>query len=261
MTTKLPHNTPSTGAARGRFFFLMSVLLLAFVIVGFAPTLFLRPLSDLSSLPVHLHIHGVALTGWYIWLVVQTSLVQGGRTATHQRTGIVGALIGGVCVIAGPLATMGAVRSLHSIGLDWDTDMSAHAVFGIEGISMELFAAQLVFGNLASILTFAGMLVLAILLRRNVVAHKRLMLLASISIIGPALARISRWPTLGGEDGAFIPVVFFGLLLALIAHDWVTERRVHRVTWAGALATVLIFFFSQFIASTPIGSSVVRSMA
>lgn len=260
MTTRPPPDTPSTGASRGRFFFLMSLLLLAFVLAGFAPTLFLRPLSDLSSLPAHLHIHGAALTGWFVWLVVQASLVQGGRTATHRKTGIVGALIGGVCVIAGPFATMGAVRSLRSMGLDWDTDMSAVTMFGIEGITMELFAAQLVFGNLASILTFAGMLVLAILLRRNVVAHKRLMLLASISIIGPALARISRWPALGGEDGAFIPVVFFGLLLAMIAHDWVTGKRVHRVTWAGALATVLIFFFSQIIASTPFGSSVVRSM-
>ena len=247
--------------SNNRFFFLMSVLLLAFVIVGFAPTLFLRPLSDLSALPVHLHIHGAALTLWFIWLLVQASLVQVGRTATHRKFGIVGALIGGVCVIAGPVATTGVVRSLRSMGLDWDTDMSAHAEFGIEGIAMEQFAAQVVFGNLASILTFAVLLVLAILWRRDSATHKRLILLASISIIGPALARISRWPVFGGEDGAFVPVVFFGLLLTLFAYDLVTEKRVRRVTWAGALATVLIFFFSQYLASTSFGSEVVRSMA
>ena len=126
---------------------------------------------------------------------------------------------------------------------------------------MELFAAQIVFGNIATVLTFAALLTAAIILRRRPDDHKRLILLASISLIGPALARIARWPVFGGEDGPFIPVVFFGLLIALIAHDLITTRRVRHVTWIGALATVLLFVASQILASTPLGSAVVRAMA
>ena len=43
------------------------------------------------------------------------------------------------------------------------------------------------------------------------------MLLASISIIGPALAHVARWPVFGGEQGPFIPV-FWGLVLVLAVH-------------------------------------------
>ena len=253
-------HSPLHSPPRNAFFFWMSVLLLVFVIVGFTPTLFLRSISDLRSLPGHLHVHGAVLTAWFVWFVVQTSMIRTGHTAIHRRLGVFGAIIGGACVFAGPLATMGSVRNLRAAGLDWGTDMSAYPIVGIEGIPMEQFAAQLVFGNFASIFTFAGLLLAAIILRRQSASHKRLMLLASISIIGPALARISRWPALGGEDGAFIPVVFFGLLLTLFVHDLVTTRRVHRATWLGSLITVVTFVCSQVIAESSLGSTVVRAM-
>lgn len=230
------------------------------VVVGFAPTLFLRSFSELQSLPVHLHFHGAVLTSWFVWLIVQTSAIRSGNIAAHRKLGIVGSIIGGACVIAGPLATMGIVRSLRAAGLNWDTDMSAYPVVGIEGIPMEQFATQIVFTNFGSILTFGGLLAFAIFYRKHASTHKRLILLASISIIGPPLARISRWPWLGGEDGAFIPTVFFGLLLMLFAYDLITIRRVHRVTWIGTMVTVLILTMSMAMSSTPFGSTLVRAM-
>lgn len=61
-------------------------------------------------------------------------------------------------------------------------------------------------------LTWTGLL-----LRRRPAAHKRLMLLATIAILGPALARLARLPYFGGEGGPFVLIVTFALLIVCTA--------------------------------------------
>jgi hypothetical protein len=246
----------SEAAARGSFFFWLSVLLLSFLLIGFAPTLYFRAFTDPAPIPAYLHAHGVVLTSWYVWLVVQTSMVRADRTTTHRRLGVIGAAV----VIAGPMATFGVVGRVHAAGLDWDTDMSVIPALGIEGVPMVNFVSQVVWANFASIVVFAGLLAAGILLRRTPQAHKRLIVLASIAIVGPALARISRWPVLGGEDGPFVPLVLVGLLLAVIAHDLLVERRLHGATWIGCGVIVLAAIAQQFIAGSELGLAVVRMM-
>jgi hypothetical protein len=261
MSTVIPASAIGTAeAARGSFFFWLSVVLLSFLLFGFAPTLYLRAFTDPEPIPAYLHVHGVVLTSWYVWLVVQTSMVRTGRTATHRRLGVIGGLIGAAVVIAGPMATLGVVGRLRAAGFDWDTDMSAAGALGVEGVPMLNFASQVVWANFASLAVFAGLLTAAILLRRTPQAHKRLIVLASITIVGPALARISRWPVFGGEDGPFIPVVFFGLLLVVIAHDLVATRRLHKATWIGCGVIVLATIAQQMIAGSEFGLSVVRML-
>jgi hypothetical protein len=247
-------------ALRSSFFFWSSALLLSLLVIGFAPTLYLRAFFDVPPIPGYLFVHGGVLTAWFVWLVVQTSMVRTGRTATHRRLGVIGAVIGAAVVVAGPMATMGAVARLRAGGLDWDTDMSAVPALGVEGVPMVRFAAQVVWGNFVDIAVFAALVVTAILLRRNPQAHKRLMLLASIAIIGPALARISRWSVFGGEDGLFIPVVLLGLLAAVVVHDLVSARRLHRATLIGSGVIVLATIAGPMIALSKFGLAVVRMM-
>jgi len=247
-------------ATRTGFFFWMSALLLAFLLVGFAPTLYLREFFPVAPIPGYLYVHGTVLTAWFVWLLLQTSLVRTGNTAMHRRMGVIGAIVGAAVVVAGPMASFGVVGRLREAGLDWDTDMSALPFLGVDGVPMVNFAAQVVWGNLFSIAVFAGMLIAAVLLRRNPQAHKRLMVLGSIAIVGPALARVSRWPIFGGEDSGFIPVVFFGLVIAVIAHDLVTTRRLHRATWIGAAVIVASSVAQQVIAGSELGRAFVRML-
>jgi hypothetical protein len=156
------------------------------------------------------------------------------------------------------MATMGFVARLRAHGIDWDTDMSAVPALGIEGQPMVQFASDVFWGNFIGIAVFAGLVVAAILFRRNAQAHKRLMLLASIALVGPALARISRWPVLGGEDGPFVPVVFLGLLAVLITYDVISARRPYKVTLIGCGAIVLALIVAQAIAHSEFGMSIVR---
>lgn len=246
--------------ARNRFYFWTSVLLLAFLVIGFAPSLYLRAFFEVPPIPTYLHVHGAILTSWFLWLVLQTSMVRSGRTATHRKLGVIGAVIAVAVVFAGPMATVGAVGRLREAGFDWDTDMSALPNLGVEGVTMLEFGAQVVWGNFISIAVFAALVAAAVVLRRQPETHKRLMVLASIAIVGPALARISRWPVFGGEDSGFIPVVLLALLLAVIAHDLFRERRVHKATIYGVGAIVAGAIVLQLIANSELGRSVVRML-
>lgn len=246
-------------AVRTGFFFWMSTLLLAVLVIGFSPTLYLREFFPVEPIPGYLYAHGVILTAWYVWLVLQTSLVRNGRTATHRRMGAIGAVIGTAVIFAGPIATIGAIGRIHVAFPDWNTDMAAvEPGLGVQGVTIVRFMAQVAWGNFVSIAVFAGMLAAAVVLRRNPPAHKRLMLLGSIAIVGPAVARISRWPIFGGESGPFIPTVLISLVIAVVVHDLVTMRKLHRATLIGVGVIVAGAIAQQLIADSEFGRAVVK---
>jgi len=259
-TTATAAATFDRAATRTGFFFWTSILLLAFLVIGFAPSLYLRAFFEVPPIPLYLHVHGAILTSWFVWLVIQTSMVRSGKTATHRRLGVVGAIIAVAVVFAGPMATVGAVGRLREAGFGWDTDMSALPALGVEGVPMLQFAAQVVWGNFISIAVFAGLVAAAVVLRRSSETHKRLMLIASIAIVAPALARISRWPFIGGEDSGFIPAVVLALLLGVIAHDLFRVRRVHKATIWGVGSILVGFAAVQVVAGSEFGRSVVRML-
>lgn len=70
---------PAVAPAEGRrlgFFTVMSGALLLFVLVGFSRSFYLRPFGDLPPLSGALHVHGAALTAWFVLLFVQALLVR-----------------------------------------------------------------------------------------------------------------------------------------------------------------------------------------
>jgi hypothetical protein len=243
------------------FFFGMSIVTLLIVLAGFSPTFYLRTFFDGPPLPGHLYVHGAVLTGWFVWLVVQTSLIRAEQVATHRRLGMVGAVIGLGVVVAGPLASLNVVSGVRAAGYDLDMDISAlGAEYLGANVSIGTFLSGTVWVNFSQVLTFLVLLLSAILLRRRPQAHKRLMLLATISIIGPALVRISHWPMLGGEQGPLIPLVTVLLLAALVAHDLFSTRRVHPATLIGAGFAFAMLFAGVTIGASEFGERVVRAM-
>ena len=107
-------------------------------------------------------------------------------------------------------------------------------------------------GNIASLLMFSTCLVLGFLFRHKSETHKRLMLLASIPILAPALDRLARIPLINEFWGrilywfpaptevAFAALGFLFLLLTVVANDLVSERRVHPGTLWGLFAILII---------------------
>jgi hypothetical protein len=210
---------------RGRNFFVaMSAVLLAAVLVGFARTLYLRPFLGLPVMPAYLYVHGVVLTAWFLLLPMQVLSVRRDRTPLHRRVGPFGAVLA-VAVAAISLLTL--ARRV--------------APFMDEAP----FAA---FGNLMSVMAFLSCVGIALLLRHRPEAHKRLMLLGSIVITGPALDRMARLPALANLLEPFLPdalsqpgVAFAmlatpSLMLAVVGYDLLTRRRPHPATLGGILA-------------------------
>jgi hypothetical protein len=247
---------------RGSFFFWISIVLLAFLVVGFSPTLYLRPAFDVQPIPGYLYVHGAVLTAWFVWLVIQTSMIRSGRVTTHRKLGVAGALLAIAVCFAGPMASIGVVSRIANLGVDFSSDMSVAAPeLGVEGVTVIRFVSGVFWGNFTSIIIFAGFVAAAVLLRRNTETHKRLMVLASISIVGPALARISRIPVFGGEDGPFTMTVMLSLLVAVLAHDFVVRRRPYVVSVIGIGILILLGMIGTRIAASELGMSVVRSLA
>jgi FtsH-binding integral membrane protein len=216
-------STKSSIAVPGRrydhlFFSGMALAMLATVFVGFAHTYYLAgvfkaPLPDLL-----IHVHGAAFSCWILLLVTQTSLVSAGRVDIHRRLGIAGFLLGCAMVILGVLAaTDSLARSADPPGRD------AQAFYIVPMMGMVIFAA---------------LLYLAFRARRDPAAHKRLICIATVSLL---LAAIARWPFHIVNRRAMIAGLFsYIFLLLLAAYDLWSTRKVHRVTlWAGAFVIVL----------------------
>ena len=153
---------------------------------------------------------------------LQAALVAGRRTALHRALGWAGAAIGFAVIISGGMATPYRMAEIAAQGR-------------LEAVMPTV--AILAWSNTTSIVAFAILLAAAIVLRRRPDTHKRLMLLASISIIQPAFGRIFRWPVFEapGLEGVMLSVAApFALVGALIVYDLLSRKSVHPATVAGA---------------------------
>lgn len=236
-------------ASRSTFYVGSAVVLLLVVLVGFAPTFYLRSAFDAPELSWSVIVHGLILTSWFVAFALQAALVAWRRTALHRAWGWAGAAIGLAVVVSGGMAT-----------LYWAAEIAAEGRLEAVMPAVRILA----WSNTASIVAFAILLAAAIVLRRRPDAHKRLMLLASISIIQPALARIFRWPVFEapGMEGVMLAVAAsFVLVGALIVYDLLSRKSLHPVTVAGAAVFSSLKLGGVFLlAPSPLGPWLVRAM-
>ena len=204
-----------------RFFTGMAIVLLIVVCVGFARSFFLRPLFPEWHSPHEgiFYVHGAVFTLWILLLVAQVSLVGSGRKDVHRRIGPYGAVLAVLMVVLGTFAALTAARRA--------TGFVDVPVPPLQFLAIPLFA-------IAEFALFAG---LAVAMRRNAQAHKRLMLVATIAIAGAAVAR---WPGVGPLG----PLGYFGftdlLLVPIAIWDFRTRGGIHPVTlWGGLLIIAL----------------------
>ena len=213
-----------------RFFFVAHLALLIIVLVGFARTFYLPVLFKPHPLPGVLLIHGAVLTCWFILTVLQAWLMHTRRVGWHRRLGYVAAGYAVLVVAMGLVADMRMASEIHS---PQDGDI---IVF---------------WGNLFSLMLFAAFVTLAVVLRKKPESHKRLILLASISIIGPAAARFTEWPIFPGGMAARPLYGIGGLLLlygSLTIYDVIVRRRPHPASWIGALAAIVFLAAAVLLA-------------
>jgi len=203
---------------RERWFYVsMSVAAVITVFAGFAPTYYLRPYFNTAPLMPLLHLHGIVFTSWLALFLIQTTLVAAHRTDIHRRLGILGGVIAALMIVIGP--TTAVIRA----------SQGATPVPGVSPLSFLVVP-------LGDMLVFAILVGAGFYFRRRPDVHKRLMLLATVSILAAAIARL---PFAIMQAG---PPAFFGFtdlfVLACILYDLITLKRVHRATALGALLII-----------------------
>ena len=235
---------PVQGKRLRWFFVCLASILIVIVAVGFAPSFYLRSIMNTApiarpSLPGYLIVHGIALSAWYLLFLTQTFLVASKRTRIHRSLGIAGAVL---AVFVFSLSMMVVLRAPAR-------DIAAGA--SVSEISLK------VIGDIAILILFAFLVTLGIRNRRKPEIHKRLMALASVSIVAPAIAR---WP--GAEANLPFSVVVPQLSFcgALVVHDIVTRRRVHPATGWGVAAYLILVGVSVPLAFSEVGHKFINAL-
>jgi hypothetical protein len=195
----MPVNTSVIGTRRRsrRFYVGVAVAIAITVFAGFSRSYFLKSYYGTPELSLLLHVHGFVFTSWVLLFLAQTTLVAIDRTDLGTTTAVL-RVKGGSAPIPGvpPLAFL-AVPLF---------DMVVFAILIGTGLS----------------------------LRGNPDTHKRLMTLATISLMSAPIARLPFGLLRAG------PPAFFGLtdlfIVAMLVYDLATRRRIHPATiWGGLL--------------------------
>jgi hypothetical protein len=227
-------------AIRNSFYPILAVVLAALVFVGFSRSYYLRPLFDRPPLNLLLHLHGLAYTAWMALFFVQVRLIAAHRVRLHMKLGIAGAALAAVILVITYLtALQGGRGDKILIGLAplefMALPMVANAIFGV------LVAA-------------------AIAKRATPDYHKRLMVLATISIIGPALGRLSQM-IFGPSSLAFTMSVTAVLLGWGIVNDYRKYHLFHPVYFVGGSLLLISWPLRRGFAQTEAWLVIAKWMA
>jgi uncharacterized membrane protein YozB (DUF420 family) len=224
----------------GRVFYLVWALTMAAVFVaGFSQTV-PGDFAPTPGLPLLLHVHGAVFTLWVVLLIAQPSLVVAGDVRRHRQLGMAGA------ALAAAMVVMGLAATLFSI--------SHHRVpsFFPPGVFLVM--------NSLGVIVFGALVAAAVALRGRPEWHKRLMLCATASILGPGLGRFLPMASFG----AIAPLVMFAvndvILLAGPAADLVVRRRIHPAYLWGVAAVVLMQALIGPLAFSPPAQALVRAL-
>ena len=203
--------------AERRFYGLAALAAALIAFAGFARTYYLGGAFDAPELPGLVHLHGVVMTSWIVLFAVQAGLVAARRVDLHRKLGVAGAVLAALVVVVGiATAVDGARRGVSP------------------GPPPLVFLAI----PLGVILVYGTLVAAAIANRRRPDWHKRLMLLAAISVLTPAIARITIDALQAGGIVAFMGLTDL-FAIACIAWDAARNRRLHPAFLRGGLFLVL----------------------
>ncbi|HET7778580.1 MAG TPA: hypothetical protein VFL07_08510 [Rudaea sp.] len=204
----------SRGAGERRFFAWGAAVIVLVAFGGFARTYYLKLAFDTPALTTLVHAHALVMTAWVLLFVTQTRLVAAQRTDLHRRLGVFGVLLLVLIVAIGVETAIASARR----GLT-PTDMPPLMFLVIP---------------LGTVVVFAVLAGAAVLYRRRSDIHKRLMLLATLTILTPAIARIP-WEPFRAMGPPLFLAVTDTCVLAFVAYDTWKNRRLHPALLWGTL--------------------------
>ncbi|NWG47270.1 MAG: hypothetical protein HXY25_12090 [Alphaproteobacteria bacterium] len=239
MSTQIPTVRAVRTSAKA-FYAVMGLTTLAIAVLGFVPTYFAPLAKGAFAAPGIVHVHGLLFFAWMLMFCVQAWLVYVGRTQTHRAFGLAGISLATAMVCSVLMVTSAMVELRSDAGFR----QAALAFTWVQVGGMSVFA---------------GLIAAAIANVQRPETHKRLMLLATVSLLD---APIARWvigfsgevPTPGAPP-PLAPIFTASLLADLLivgamAVDWRTRGRPHSAYLIGGAALLLFQITRQPIAES-----------
>jgi len=230
MATTMQERTRVMARPRAAYFYVyMAMSCLAVAFLGFAPTYWMPLATGTFRANPIVHIHGLVFFSWTVFFVYQSWLAASGRLARHRAVGLIGVSFATAMTIFGTLVAINMMRTATAAGFD-----DAGKTFALV--------------PLAGILFFAIVVAFAIANVRRPEWHKRLLLVATVSLLEAAVARwyfVFVLPP--GPPGpppvmaTVLPAAFGGVLLVIaIVYDWRQRGRPHPAYLIGLGALVAL---------------------
>jgi hypothetical protein len=217
------------------FFTTMAIVMTLGVFTGFAKT-YSHRIAAGTATPL-IHIHGAVFAAWMLFFVVQAALVAAGRTRLHRQLGVAGAFLATSMVVVGTVT--GVIAARHGYHGPNPNDESP--------------LAFLLFAPLRDMLVFGALTGAAIVLRRDVETHKRLMVMATLGGLVPAgFVRIA-------GDAVGIAAVL-ALLAAGPVYDWLVHRRLYGAYIWGIAVTILSSLVFEMLGGTATWQAFARTL-
>lgn len=224
----------------------MAILIVVLTFVGFAPTYFLRPLFETRSLPLIFHIHGLFSASWVLLFLLQSFLIASDNVSRHRRIGIFGTLIACGFLLSGLAILYYLIKGYPANG--WDLG----------------FLSSLVWGNITILTCFSIFWGGGLAYRSRPVVHKRLMLFATLSMMGQPLTRLGQFDFFILSNIRMVNDAIFGLgglfvlFLIFAIHDIRKLGKPHPTFWlAISLLFGLTIVSGLMIAPTEFGQQLV----
>jgi hypothetical protein len=236
---------PSRRPLVSKFYVTMAAIFVAIAFGGFFGTYWLqlaRGTFDGSSM---MHVHGLLFSLWTLFFLSQALLVANGKLKKHRAWGLLGISLATAMLFTGLAVAIQGLQARLDAG--YGDPARAFTIVPVTGILM-----------------FAGFVAAAIVNLKRSEWHKRLMLVATVSILQAALARFFFLAATGGGPGMRpglgppLPiektmaagVITTLMIVAAMIHDRRSHGRVHPAYWWGLAVTVAVQLLRPVIGYT-----------
>jgi hypothetical protein len=240
-TSPAPNPALSARLRDRRFYFFVTILTAAIVFAGFARTFFLNGwFAKLHLSPLFI-LHGVIFSSWLVVLVTQSMLVSAKKIHIHKKLGYASlAIVTAMFALGWMMSVRAAQRGFTPPGGPPPTTFFAFQLLG-------LFA-------------FVAFIGAGYLFRNRPETHKRLMVSGTVLILTPAVARIFLLFT---SDLVIFKAfgVQLAVLLACMAYDYVTRKRIHPAYLTAAVTLLALLPVSGLIGSTPLWQAIAHRIS
>lgn len=208
----------------------MAILMCVAVFIGFSSTYFQAGMMRAPLPSLIVHIHGAVFTLWMLLFVVQVAFISTRHVKWHRSFGTIAFCLPPIMVVFGVIAAIGALHRGVRIGPIDPEGSLAIPLVGIFAFTVIIYASWRA--------------------RRRPDAHKRLILIATIGLVGAAFGRFP-WSRIGLPPAAGAVTGIGTLLLLLAVYELITIRRIHRSTMWAAPLTFAAIAFAVPIGMTP----------